>query len=88
MRTLLRRPGFGGCPFAQAQVAFNENATKLILIGFVQRLLPASQAGRLVSAISLLPVAPFVFRSPHWLAGRPTCPPLRGVREPLGCKLP
>jgi MFS family permease len=53
-------------------VAFNENATKLILVGFVQPLLPASQAGRLVNAISLLLVAPFVFFAPltGWLADR------------------
>jgi acyl-[acyl-carrier-protein]-phospholipid O-acyltransferase/long-chain-fatty-acid--[acyl-carrier-protein] ligase len=53
-------------------VAFNKNATKLILIGFVQRLLPASQAGRRVNAISLLLVAPFVFFAPltGWLADR------------------
>ena len=72
MRTLLRCPGFGGCPSARAQVAFNENATKLIPIGFVQRLLPASQAGRLVNAISLLLVAPFMFFAPltGWLADR------------------
>jgi hypothetical protein len=70
-------------------VAFNENATKLILVGFVQPLLPASQAGRLVNAISLLLVAPFVFFAPltGWLAD-PACPPLRGVRDPLGCRLP
>ena len=42
MKTLLRRPGFGGFLFAQAQVAFNDNATKLILIGLVQWLLTAS----------------------------------------------
>ena len=72
MKTLLRRHGFGGFLFAQAQVAFNDNATKLILIGLVQWLLPASQASRLISVISLLLVAPFVLFAPltGWLADR------------------
>jgi acyl-[acyl-carrier-protein]-phospholipid O-acyltransferase / long-chain-fatty-acid--[acyl-carrier-protein] ligase len=72
MKTLLRRPGFGGFLFAQAQVAFNDNATKLILMGLVQWLLPASAASRLVSVISLLLVAPFVLFAPltGWLADR------------------
>ena len=72
MKTLLRRPGFGGFLFAQAQVAFNDNATKLILIGLVQWLLSASEASRLVSVISLLLVAPFVLFAPltGWLADR------------------
>ena len=72
MKTLLRRPGFGGFLFAQAQVAFNDNATKLILIGLVQWLLAASEASRLISMISLLLVAPFVLFAPltGWLADR------------------
>ena len=72
MKTLLRRPGFGGFLFAQAQVAFNDNATKLILMGLVQWLLPANEASRLVSVISLLLVAPFVLFAPltGWLADR------------------
>ena len=72
MKTLLRRPGFGGFLFAQAQVAFNDNATKLILIGLVQWLLSASEASRLISMISLLLVAPFVLFAPltGWLADR------------------
>ena len=35
MKTLLRRPSFGSFLFAQAQVAFNDNANKLTLIGCV-----------------------------------------------------
>jgi acyl-[acyl-carrier-protein]-phospholipid O-acyltransferase/long-chain-fatty-acid--[acyl-carrier-protein] ligase len=35
MKTLLRRPGFGSFLFVQAQVAFNDNANKLTLIGRV-----------------------------------------------------
>ena len=74
MKILLRRPGFGGFLFAQAQVAFNDNATKLILIGIVQWLLTATEASRLVSVISLLLVAPFVLFAPltGWLADRYT----------------
>ena len=59
MKPLLRRPGFGGLLFAQAQVAFTDNATKLILIGLPRWRLPATQAGRLVSLMSLFLVAPF-----------------------------
>ena len=72
MKTLLRRPGFGGFLFAQAQVAFNDHAIKLILIGLVQWLLSASQASRLVSVISLLLVSPFVLFAPlaGWLSDR------------------
>jgi hypothetical protein len=57
---------------AQAQVAFNDNATKLILIGLVQWLLAAGQASRLISVISLLLIAPFVLFAPltGWLADR------------------
>ena len=64
--------GFGAFLFAQAQVAFNDNATKLILIGIVQWLLTATEASRLVSVISLLLVAPFVLFAPltGWLADR------------------
>ena len=72
MKTLLRRPGFCGFLFAQAQVAFNHHATKLILIGLVQWLLPASEASRLVSVISLSLVAPFVLFAPlaGWIVDR------------------
>jgi hypothetical protein len=76
MKTLLRRHGFGGFLFAQAQVAFNDNATKLILIGLVQWLLPASQASRLISVISpALGCALRALRSAYWLACRPARPP-------------
>jgi hypothetical protein len=68
MKTLLRRPGFGGFLFAQAQVAFNDNATKLVLIGLVQWLLCASEASRLISVISLLLVAPLSYPL-HWQTG-------------------
>jgi acyl-[acyl-carrier-protein]-phospholipid O-acyltransferase/long-chain-fatty-acid--[acyl-carrier-protein] ligase len=51
----------------QTQVAFNDNATKLLLIGLVNIVLPATVALHYVSAISLLLVAPYVLFSP--LAG-------------------
>jgi acyl-CoA synthetase (AMP-forming)/AMP-acid ligase II len=59
MKPLLRRRGFGGFPFAQAQAAFNYNAIKLILIGRPLWHLPATQSARLVSLMSLRLVAPF-----------------------------
>lgn len=72
MQTLLRHRGIGGLLLAQTQVAFNDNATKLVLIGLVQMLLPEDEAGRLVSLISLLLVTPFVLFAPlsGWLADR------------------
>lgn len=72
MKTLLRRPGVGGLLFAQSQVAFTDNAAKLLLIGLVQILLPEDEAERLVSTIALLLVAPFVLFAPlgGWLADR------------------
>jgi acyl-[acyl-carrier-protein]-phospholipid O-acyltransferase / long-chain-fatty-acid--[acyl-carrier-protein] ligase len=72
VKTILRHRGVGGLLFAQSQVAFNDNAIKLVLIGLVQMLLPASQASNLVSLIALLLVAPFVLFAPltGWLADR------------------
>lgn len=72
MTHLLRQPGVRGLLFAQTQVAFTDNAAKLLLIGLVQILLPADDAAWLVSAIALLMVAPFVLCAPlsGWLADR------------------
>lgn len=72
MKTILRHKGIGGLLFAQTQVAFNDNATKLALIGLVQMLLPADAASRAVSLIALLLVTPFVLFAPvsGWLADR------------------
>lgn len=72
MQTLLRRRGIGGLLLAQSQVAFNDNATKLVLIGLVHMLLPEDDADRMVSLISLLLVTPFVLFAPlsGWLADR------------------
>ncbi|MCX6968680.1 MAG: MFS transporter [Verrucomicrobia bacterium] len=72
MKTILRHKGIGGLLFAQTQVAFNDNATKLALIGLVQMLLPADAASRVVSLIALLLVTPFVLFAPvsGWLSDR------------------
>lgn len=65
-------PGLRGLLTAQSQVAFNDNATKLVLIGVVQMLLPPDEAARWVGLIALLLVAPFVLFAPltGWLADR------------------
>ncbi len=78
MKTILRHRGIGGLLFAQSQVAFNDNATKLILIGLVQMLLPMELAGKVVSVIALLLVSPFVLFAPlsGWMADHL---PRRGV---------
>jgi acyl-[acyl-carrier-protein]-phospholipid O-acyltransferase/long-chain-fatty-acid--[acyl-carrier-protein] ligase len=72
MKTLFQHQGVGGLLFAQSQVAFTDNAAKLLLIGLVQILLPADEAAALVSALALLLVAPFVLFAPlsGWLADR------------------
>lgn len=72
MKTILRHRGIGGLLAAQSQVAFNDNATKLVLMGLAQWLLPATEAERAVGLISLLLVTPFVLFAPlsGWLADR------------------
>ncbi len=72
VKTIFGHRGIGGLLFAQSQVAFNDNATKLVLIGLVQLLLPADAASAVVSMIALLLVAPFVIFAPltGWLADR------------------
>ncbi|MDX2080298.1 MAG: MFS transporter [Terrimicrobiaceae bacterium] len=72
MKTLLRTSGLPGLLIAQSQVAFNDNATKLVLIGVVQMLLPPEEAALWVGLIALLLVAPFVLFAPltGWLADR------------------
>ncbi len=58
--------------FTQTQVAFNDNGTKLVLIGLVNLVLPMEAAMRYVSLISLLLVSPFVIFAPMagWLNDR------------------
>lgn len=72
MKTILRHRGIGGLLFAQSQVAFTDNASKLILIGLVQILLPPARAGWAVGLIALLLVTPFVIFAPlsGWLSDR------------------
>lgn len=72
MKTIFRLPGMNRLLFAQSQVAFNDNAVKLVLIGLVQQLLPADEASSLVSLIALFLVAPFLLFAPltGWLADR------------------
>ncbi len=72
MKAILRHTGMGGLLAAQSQVAFNDNATKLVLIGLIQMLLPPEEAGRWVSLVALLLVAPFVLFAPFsgWLSDR------------------
>jgi len=72
MKTSLFKSGIPQLLTAQSQVAFNDNAAKLLLIGVVQMVLPASVASAWVSAISFLLVLPFVLCSPlsGWLSDR------------------
>lgn len=57
---------------AQTQVAFNDNAAKLILIGVAQLVLPPGPAAVVTAILALLLVAPFVLFAPvgGWLADR------------------
>lgn len=72
MKTSLTNPGVPQLLTAQSQVAFNDNAAKLLLIGVVQMVLPADAASAWVSAISFLLVLPFVLCAPlaGWLSDR------------------
>lgn len=72
MKTLLRHRGLGGLFFAQSQVAFTDNAAKLVLIGLVQMLLPADAASRSAGLIALLLVSPFFLFAPlvGWMSDR------------------
>ena len=65
-------PAFLKLLFTQTQVAFNDNATKLALVGLVNLALPMDEALRYVSVISLLLVTPFVLFAPMagWLNDR------------------
>lgn len=61
------RPGFFRVLLALAQVAFHDNAVKLVLIGLATAVLPRDQAAGVVSLLALLLVLPFVLFGP--LAG-------------------
>lgn len=68
----LFNPAFIKLLISQAQVSFNDNATKLLLIGLVNMTLPMDQAMKYISTISILLVAPYVLFSPlaGWLNDR------------------
>jgi len=72
MKTLLRHRGLAGLFFAQSQVAFTDNAAKLVLIGLVQMLLPADAASKSAGLIALLLVSPFFLFAPlvGWMSDR------------------
>lgn len=57
---------------AQAQVAFNDNATKLMLIALAHKALAESQAQKTTSFLAALLVLPFILFSPiaGWLSDR------------------
>lgn len=64
------RPGLKRTLVALAQVAFHDNAVKLVLIGLAGSVLTGPEAARMVSLLALLLVMPFVLFSPvaGWLA--------------------
>lgn len=57
---------------AQTQVAFNDNAAKLVLIGLIQMVLPPAQVPLVVGQLAALLVLPFILFAPTtgWLADR------------------
>ncbi|MEO6847260.1 MAG: MFS transporter [Chthoniobacterales bacterium] len=57
---------------SQAQVAFNDNATKLALMGVAQLVLSPSHATTVISLLSFLVVIPFVLLAPisGWICDR------------------
>jgi acyl-[acyl-carrier-protein]-phospholipid O-acyltransferase/long-chain-fatty-acid--[acyl-carrier-protein] ligase len=72
MTTESTRPGLARTLLALAQVAFHDNAVKLVLIGLATAVLPPAQAAGAVSLLALLLVLPFVLFGPvaGWLADR------------------
>ncbi|MDX6766188.1 MAG: MFS transporter [Candidatus Methylacidiphilales bacterium] len=66
------RPGLVRVLLAQAQVAFHDNAVKLVLIGLASAVLSPAQAAHCVSILALLLVVPFVMFGPlaGWMADR------------------
>ncbi|MBV9463943.1 MAG: MFS transporter, partial [Verrucomicrobiae bacterium] len=67
-----RRRSFPCLLLAQAQVAFNDNAAKLMLVGLAQQILTAPRAGFVVNLLAGLLILPFVLFAPvvGWLADR------------------
>jgi len=66
------RPGLRRTLTALAQVAFHDNAVKLVLIGLATAVLPQEEAAGAVSLLALLLVLPFVLFGPlaGWVADR------------------
>jgi acyl-[acyl-carrier-protein]-phospholipid O-acyltransferase/long-chain-fatty-acid--[acyl-carrier-protein] ligase len=66
------RPGLKRTLAALAQVAFHDNAVKLVLIGLATAVLPPAETAGTVSLLALLLVLPFVLFGPlaGWLADR------------------
>jgi acyl-[acyl-carrier-protein]-phospholipid O-acyltransferase / long-chain-fatty-acid--[acyl-carrier-protein] ligase len=64
------RPGFVRVLLALAQVAFHDNAVKLVLIGLATAVLPEEKTAVVVSLLALLLVLPFVLFGPlaGWLS--------------------
>ena len=57
---------------AQAQVAFNDNAARFILVGLAQAVLPEEHAAIVVSALAVILILPFVILAPvvGWISDR------------------
>lgn len=57
---------------AQAQVAFNDNAARFMLVGLAQAVLPADRAALVISSLAVILILPFVFMAPlvGWIADR------------------
>jgi len=57
---------------AQAQVAFNDNAARFMLVGLAQAVLPAERAAMVVSALAVTLILPFVIFAPvvGWISDR------------------
>lgn len=72
MQPILSRPGFLRLLLAQAQVAFNDNAAKLALMGLAPLALADPQATQTVSLLAALLVLPYVLFAPAagWLCDR------------------
>lgn len=72
MKPILSLPGFSRLLVAQAQVAFNDNATKLALMGLAALVLAEPEASRTVSGLAALLVMPFVLFAPiaGWVSDR------------------
>ncbi|MEM6820752.1 MAG: MFS transporter [Verrucomicrobiota bacterium] len=72
MQSIYSMPGVIRLLVAQTQVAFNDNAAKLALMGLAPLVLSAAEAERAVSFIAVLLVAPYVIFAPTvgWLNDR------------------